>query len=49
MSSWTRYQMRPQVVMQMSSNEAIKQAVMAGMGMALLSLHTIGLELRSPT
>jgi DNA-binding transcriptional LysR family regulator len=33
------------VVMQMSSNEAIKQAVMAGMGISLLSLHTIGLEL----
>jgi DNA-binding transcriptional LysR family regulator len=39
------YQMTPQVVMQMSSNEAIKQAVMAGMGVALLSLHTVGLEL----
>ncbi len=39
------YQMTPRVVMQMSSNEAIKQAVMAGMGIALLSLHTIGLEL----
>lgn len=39
------YQMRPQVVMQMSSNEAIKQAVMARMGVALLSLYTIGLEL----
>ena len=33
------------VVMQMSSNEAIKQAVMAGMGISLLSLHMIGLEL----
>ncbi len=31
--------------MQMTSNEAIKQAVMAGMGVALLSLHTLGLEL----
>jgi DNA-binding transcriptional LysR family regulator len=39
------HQMSPRVVMQMSSNEAIKQAVMAGMGVALLSLHTIGLEL----
>ena len=36
----------PRMVMQMSSNEAIKQAVMAGMGISLLSLHTIGLELR---
>jgi DNA-binding transcriptional LysR family regulator len=39
------HQMTPRVVMQMSSNESIKQAVMAGMGVALLSLHTIGLEL----
>ncbi len=39
------HQMTPRVIMQMSSNEAIKQAVMAGMGISLLSLHTIGLEL----
>ena len=39
------YQMTPRVAMQMSSNEAIKQAVMAGMGISLLSLHCLGLEL----
>jgi DNA-binding transcriptional LysR family regulator len=39
------HQMTPRVVMQMSSNEAIKQAVMAGMGIGLLSLHTLRLEL----
>jgi DNA-binding transcriptional LysR family regulator len=39
------HQMTARVAMQMSSNEAIKQAVMAGMGVALLSLHTVGLEL----
>lgn len=39
------HQITPHVVMEMSSNEAIKQAVMAGMGVSLLSLHTIGLEL----
>jgi DNA-binding transcriptional LysR family regulator len=33
------------VVMEMPSNETIKQAVMAGMGLSFLSLHTIGLEL----
>ena len=33
------------VVMEMSSNESIKQAVMAGMGVSLLSRHTIALEL----
>ena len=31
--------------METSSNETIKQAVMAGMGLSFLSLHTIGLEL----
>jgi len=31
--------------MEMSSNETIKQAVMAGMGVSFLSLHTVGLEL----
>jgi DNA-binding transcriptional LysR family regulator len=33
--------------MQMPSNETIKQAVMAGMGLSFLSLHTVGLELRT--
>ncbi len=36
-----------QVTMEMSSNETIKQAVMAGLGLSFLSLHTIGLEVRS--
>ncbi|MCW7538624.1 LysR substrate-binding domain-containing protein [Aquabacterium sp. A7-Y] len=36
----------PQSRMEMSSNETIKQAVMAGMGVSFLSLHTLGLELR---
>jgi DNA-binding transcriptional LysR family regulator len=39
------YHMAPRIIMQMSSNEAIKQAVMAGMGISLLSRHTLGLEL----
>jgi DNA-binding transcriptional LysR family regulator len=33
--------------MEMSSNETIKQAVMAGMGVSMLSLHTVGLELQA--
>jgi DNA-binding transcriptional LysR family regulator len=37
--------LEPRVVMEMGSNETIKQAVMAGMGISFLSLHTIGLEL----
>jgi DNA-binding transcriptional LysR family regulator len=31
--------------MEVSSNETIKQAVMAGMGLSFLSAHTVGLEL----
>jgi DNA-binding transcriptional LysR family regulator len=38
-------QFTPRVTMTTSSNETIKQAVMAGMGIACLSQHTIGIEL----
>ena len=31
--------------MELASNETIKQAVMAGLGLSYLSLHTVGLEL----
>jgi DNA-binding transcriptional LysR family regulator len=41
------HRVEPRITMEMSSNETIKQAVMAGMGLGFLSLHTIGLELRS--
>jgi DNA-binding transcriptional LysR family regulator len=37
----------PPVLMQMTSNESIKQAVMAGLGIAFISLHTVAEELRS--
>ena len=33
--------------MEMPSNETIKQAVMAGLGVSLMSLHTLGLELQA--
>ncbi|MGB0682519.1 MAG: LysR family transcriptional regulator [Magnetovibrionaceae bacterium] len=35
---------QPRKSMEMASNETIKQAVMAGMGVSLLSRHTVGLE-----
>jgi LysR family transcriptional regulator, low CO2-responsive transcriptional regulator len=35
----------PPVIMEMSGNETIKQAVRAGMGLAFLSLHTVAGEL----
>lgn len=42
-----RHHVVPRIAMEMSSNETIKQAVMAGMGLGFLSLHTLGLELRN--
>jgi DNA-binding transcriptional LysR family regulator len=39
------HSLRPPVVMEMGSNETIKQAVIANMGLSFLSLHTLGLEL----
>jgi DNA-binding transcriptional LysR family regulator len=36
---------QPQIGMEMGSNEAIKQAVVAGLGISFISQHTLGLEL----
>ncbi len=41
------FRLQPMFVMEMNSTEAIKQAVMAGLGVSLISLHTIGLEWRN--
>ena len=46
-SFFKEHRFEPRISMEMSSNETIKQAVMAGMGLSFLSLHTIGLELRN--
>lgn len=35
------------IAMEMASNETIKQAVMAGMGISFLSLRTLGVELKA--
>ena len=40
-------QLRANVGMEMASNETIKQAVMAGMGVSFISRHTIELELQT--
>lgn len=37
----------PRIGMEIASNETIKQAVMAGMGLSFISRHTIGLELET--
>lgn len=41
------HRVTPRIAMEMPSNETLKQAVMAGMGLSFLSLHTLGLELRA--
>jgi DNA-binding transcriptional LysR family regulator len=41
------HRIAPPQIMEMSSNETIKQAVIANMGLAFLSLHTCGLELET--
>lgn len=41
----TEAHLEPRVVMEMASNESIKQAVIAGMGISFMSLHTLQLEL----
>lgn len=41
------HRIEPRIAMEMPSNESIKQAVIAGLGIAFLSLHTVGLELRT--
>jgi len=41
---FAEFRLQPRVAMEMASNETIKQAVMAGMGISFLSLHTIGME-----
>jgi DNA-binding transcriptional LysR family regulator len=39
------HSIKPQIGMEMASNEAIKQAVVAGLGISFISQHTLGLEL----
>ncbi|HEV8692305.1 MAG TPA: LysR substrate-binding domain-containing protein [Ideonella sp.] len=41
------HHLQPMFIMELPSDEAIKQAVMAGLGVSLVSLHTIGLEWRN--
>jgi LysR family transcriptional regulator for metE and metH len=42
---FTEAAITPRVGMEMNSNETIKQAVMAGLGIAFLSAHTVAVEL----
>lgn len=42
-----RHDIAPRIGLVMNTNEAIKQAVQAGMGLAVVSLHTVSLELQT--
>lgn len=44
---FAEHNLSPIVGMEMSSNETIKQAVMANLGISFVSLHTIGSELKN--
>jgi DNA-binding transcriptional LysR family regulator len=44
---FAQHQIQPRISMEMETNEAIKQAVQAGMGLGILSLHSIELELET--
>jgi DNA-binding transcriptional LysR family regulator len=45
--SFAEHNIQPHISMEMETNEAIKQAVQAGMGLGILSLHSIELELET--
>lgn len=40
-----QHRLTPPITMEMASNESIKQAVIAGLGISFVSLHTVALEL----
>ena len=42
---FAEHAIKPRIGMEMGSNEAIKQAVVAGLGISFISKHTLGLEL----
>lgn len=44
---FAEHQIQPRISMEMETNEAIKQAVQAGMGLGILSLHSLELELET--
>ena len=44
---FAEHKIQPHISMEMETNEAIKQAVQAGMGLGILSLHSIELEIET--
>ncbi len=46
--AFDRHRMEPRVRMELSTNEAIKQAIIAGLGVSILSRYTLGLDTEQP-
>lgn len=46
--AFDRHGLEPRVRMELSTNEAVKQAILAGLGVSILSRHTLGLECETP-
>jgi DNA-binding transcriptional LysR family regulator len=43
---FAEHRIEPRIAMELASNETIKQAVIAGLGLSLMSVHSVGLELQ---
>jgi DNA-binding transcriptional LysR family regulator len=46
--AFDRHRVEPRVRMELSTNEAIKQAILAGLGVSILSRYTLGLDTEQP-
>jgi len=46
--AFDRHGIEPRVRMELSTNEAVKQAILAGLGVSILSRYTLGLECETP-
>lgn len=46
MEMFARHKLEPRVRMELASNEAVKQAVLGGLGIAVLSRYALGLDVR---
>jgi DNA-binding transcriptional LysR family regulator len=43
-----KHDLQPKLRMELSTNEAIKQAILAGLGVSILSRYTLGLDVEQP-
>lgn len=48
LEAFDRHDARPEIRMELSTNEAVKQAILAGLGISILSRYTLGLDTDLP-